>query len=67
MSEYKQYIGDAVYADWDGFHVVLTTEDGISVSNRICLDDSVLMALDQYRERLAERLEHESARKRYGP
>lgn len=34
----KQYIGDGVYVDYDGFHLVLTTEDGISVTNTIYLD-----------------------------
>ena len=31
MSKYKSYIGDGVYADFDGYGIVLTTEDGISV------------------------------------
>jgi hypothetical protein len=47
-SQYKQYLGDAVYADFDGYHVVLTTEDGIRATNRICLDPDVLKALDRY-------------------
>jgi len=25
----KQYIGDGVYVDFDGLHIVLTTENGI--------------------------------------
>jgi hypothetical protein len=36
------YLGDAVYADFDGFAFVLTTEDGISASNTIVLEPSVL-------------------------
>ncbi len=46
------YLGDGVYADFDGFYVVLTTEDGISVTNRIALEPEVLVALNQYVERL---------------
>lgn len=46
------YLGDGVYADYDGFYVVLTTEDGISVMNRICLEPEVLAALSRYVERL---------------
>ncbi len=36
------YLGDGVYADFDGFAVVLTTEDGVSVTNRIVLEPEVL-------------------------
>ncbi len=46
------YLGDGVYADFDGFAVVLTTEDGVSVTNRIVLEPEVLAALQAYVERL---------------
>ena len=62
----KQYIGDGVYADWDGFHIVLTTEDGLSVSNRIFLEDSVLEAFDRYRKQLKSLVFKEAARQRFG-
>lgn len=29
MSPLRAYLGDAVYVDFDGFSVVLTTEDGV--------------------------------------
>jgi hypothetical protein len=48
MKELKQYLGDSVYADWDGYHVVLTTENGMEVSNTICLDVSVLREFHNY-------------------
>lgn len=41
----KTYLGDAVYADFDGYFVVLTTEDGIQEGNKIYLDDGVVDAL----------------------
>ena len=44
----KQYLGDAVYADWDGMHVVLTTSDGVYESNRILLEDQVMDQLIKY-------------------
>mgnify|MGYP001612775340 CR=1 FL=1 len=44
----KQYLGDAVYVDFDGWHVVLTTENGRSVENTIFLEPSVLAALNDY-------------------
>lgn len=50
----KDYLGDSVYADFDGFNVVLTTENGDGPSNTIFLEPTVLAALDQYRKRLPE-------------
>ena len=44
----KAYLGDAVYADHDGFGLVLTTEDGYSATNRIYLEPEVLRALEEY-------------------
>ncbi len=44
----KQYLGDAVYVDFDGYHVVLTTEDGIRITNTICLEPRVFDALLKY-------------------
>lgn len=48
----KEYLGDGVYADFDGYHVVLTTENGMHTTNRICLDDEVVEALELYLGRL---------------
>jgi hypothetical protein len=48
----KTYLGDAVYVDFDGWHVVLTTEDGISATNTIYLEPRVQIALVKYFERL---------------
>jgi len=56
MSKFKDYLGDSVYADFDGFHIVLTTENGYGPSNTIALDPTVLKALDIYRVRLTENL-----------
>lgn len=48
----KQYIGDGVYAEFDGWALVLTTENGIETTNRIVLEDSVYAALVAYVEAL---------------
>jgi hypothetical protein len=53
----KKYLGDGAYADYDGYHVVLTTEDGISVQNRVCLEPQVWHALKRYVESLNEGIE----------
>jgi len=38
----KTYIGDGVYAEFDGYGVVLTTENGIEETNRIVLEPEIL-------------------------
>ncbi len=44
----KIYLGDAVYAEFDGYAVILTTEDGLQTTNTIYLEPEVLAALDEY-------------------
>lgn len=48
--EEKAYLGDGVYAQWEEptLSVVLTTEDGITQTNRIVLEPEVLDALKQW-------------------
>lgn len=43
----KMYIGDSVYAEHDGFSLILTTENGIPTdpSNKIELEPSVYQNL----------------------
>jgi len=48
MSERKTYIGDGVYADNDGYGIVLTTENGISTTNRIVLEPEVYANLEKW-------------------
>lgn len=48
----KMYLGDSVYAEFDGYHIVLTTENGFGPSNTIALEPQVLKALDLFREQL---------------
>jgi hypothetical protein len=59
MNENKQYLGDAVYADFDGYHIVLTTGNGVGgFTNRIYLEPAVLAALNRYVDALTAKLEH---------
>ena len=54
---HKTYLGDSVYADWDGYQLVLTTEQGDGVaSNIIYLEDQVIGALFEYLKLLQQRL-----------
>lgn len=52
MNETKVYLGDSVYAQYDGYHVILTTENGLpnDPSNRIALEPEVLRNLEMYWE-----------------
>lgn len=38
MTERKVHLGDGAYYDHDGYSVVLTTENGVSVTNEIFLE-----------------------------
>jgi hypothetical protein len=44
----KRYIGDGVYANFDGYNFILTTENGISVTNTIVLEPGVVATLQAY-------------------
>lgn len=52
MSEYATYLGDSVYAKFDGFAIVLTTNNGYGPSNTIVLEPEVMRALDRFVKRL---------------
>lgn len=45
----KVYLGDAVYAEYDGHGIVLTTQAESGREHRIVLEDSVLMALETFK------------------
>jgi hypothetical protein len=51
----KDYLGDGVYVDFDGFGLVLTAEDGIRATNTIVLEPEVYAALLAYISRLKTR------------
>ncbi len=47
--EMKSYLGDSVYADFDGYMVILTTENGTGeASNRIFMEPQVFGALQDF-------------------
>ncbi len=52
----KQYLGDAVYVEFDGYMLTLTTENGLgAASNIIQLEPQVWFALQQYVAQLAKK------------
>jgi hypothetical protein len=56
MNAQKTYLGDSVYAECDGYHIVLTTENGTpsDPSNRIALEPEVLSQLNVFARALRE-------------
>lgn len=44
----KRYLGDGVYAEYDGYYLWLTTSNGIYDTNKIALDNDVLHAFLKY-------------------
>ncbi len=50
----RTYLGDGVYAEFDGFQIWLAANDGIRDYARIALEPEVLKAFDYYRECLGE-------------
>lgn len=52
----KVYLGDGVYALYDGFGICLTTENGLETTNRIYLEPAVLESFRGFCDRLVEEL-----------
>ena len=48
----KDYMGDGVYIEDEGFSVKLTTEDGISVQNTIVIEPLVWDSIERYMRRV---------------
>ena len=44
----KTYLGDGVYAAVDEYGITLTTENGIEITNTICLEPDVIKALLEF-------------------
>jgi hypothetical protein len=47
----KDYLGDGVYADFDGYMIQLTSENGEAVLEEIYLEPQVFAALERYAAR----------------
>jgi hypothetical protein len=49
MKSFKRYLGDGVFADISQFgEVVLTTENGINVTNTIVMEPEVIQAFKEF-------------------
>lgn len=56
LGHFKKYIGDSVYANWDGYTIWLTTENGGAPSNAIGLEPEIFQQVVNYRELLSAEL-----------
>ena len=56
---YKEYLGDGVYIEFDGYGFVITTEDGYSTTNRIVLEPYVYEQMLEYVNKLKSTLSEE--------
>ena len=52
MEKFKSYLGDGAYAEFDGYHIVLTTSNGIQDTNTIALEPEVFHKLVEYEKML---------------
>ena len=50
----KAYLGDSVYAEFDGYGITLTTDNGYGPSNAIYLEPAVVEALNRFLKSLKE-------------
>lgn len=55
-TKFETYLGDAVYAGFDGNYVVLKTSNGMSTTNKIYLEPEVMNALVRYHEFINEEI-----------
>jgi hypothetical protein len=50
----KYYLGDSVYAEFDGCVLTLTTENGLGPSNTIILEPEVVSAMLRFLDRVKQ-------------
>jgi len=55
--EYRKYLGDSVYVDFDGYHIVLQLDNGNGVHSQIKLEPEVFDELCTYVEELHRKFE----------
>ena len=60
MNDKKEYLGDGLYATFDGWGIWLTSEDWVSVLNKVYLEPSVLQGFENYVTRLREFIKAEN-------
>lgn len=59
MTIKDQYLGDGVYASYDGMHIVLDLR-GQDNTTKICLDEQVFTALMRFRTDLVQAMDEQN-------
>ena len=54
--KFNEYLGDGLYADFDGYQIELYASNGVNTTNRVFLDPQVLEQFINYVEQLKESL-----------
>ena len=49
------YLGDAVYASFDGYQILLVTTNGLSITNKIAIEPSVFQNLLMFKKAIGEK------------
>jgi hypothetical protein len=52
------YLGDGLYAAFDGWQIELYASDGIQKTNQVYLEPAVLVAFERYVKNLQEEIEN---------
>jgi len=60
-ADFKDYLGDGLYVDYDGFQIILST-DRSGETHWVALDLYTLQALDRYRERIKQHEQNETGK-----
>lgn len=48
MPNLRAYLGDGLYADWDGSQIVLTAENGIAATDTVYLNPRIFANLQSW-------------------
>jgi hypothetical protein len=54
VSREETYLGDGLYASFDGYQIWLKASNGVDVTNAVALEPSVFQALLAYEKKLRE-------------
>lgn len=57
----KEYLGDGIYASWDGFQIALKANHPEYPTDTVYLDPSVVEAFERFRKEIAASLKEEGA------
>jgi hypothetical protein len=54
---FEEYLGDGLYADFDGYQIILAANDRVSgnPTDKVALESGVVAAFDRYVKNLRER------------